>query len=393
MIAQCVEDAVVAGIAHPPERAALVVLGRRAVLPFVDARDVDGGDTRHSTLGPVAVRIVQERRADTAAGHGQQAVVVVEALGIGGPADGATGLIAHRVIAIRVAERARDGVRFRAIRIGVAVVAGDVPDGVVGVGVAVLADACRSRRRRDQPVEPVVAETLRLAAVRRVGQGLDVAGQVVGVGQLLQVLERGGAFTENGQTMDGETLSLRTDLKASCRGQNDAAQFEAILQIAGNRTSDVIDVLIVGCADLDEQRLNTSHLNQGCQLKCLGLIIQPYWLGHEQLGSCCCRENTLQALSRELFQRLACGMRLGGEDDGRIDGIVPAVESDQTLDASRSLAVRLLRQAGVPRPRSWITHRNASGGPGPPCDITGCRPGRQAQLIGAGTNDVARFGE
>ena len=80
MVRQRVEDAVATGVAGPANRTALVVLRIGAVLVLIDPGNVDGGDPVHGALDPIAVRVVEERRAHAAATHGREAVLVVVSL-------------------------------------------------------------------------------------------------------------------------------------------------------------------------------------------------------------------------------------------------------------------------------------------------------------------------
>ena len=105
-------------------------------------------------------------------------------------------MVTDRIVAIRVAKGRRHRMWFATpIGIGVAVVAADVTDEVIGirVGVAACAGGTEGRaagistKGAGQPIQLVVVVALLLAAVDDVGEALDVAAVVKRIVQVLQV--------------------------------------------------------------------------------------------------------------------------------------------------------------------------------------------------------------
>ena len=143
---------------------------------------------------------------------------------MGRVADGAAGLVAHGVIALSVPERAGHGMGLAAIGVGVAVVAGNVADGVVGIRVIVRPGAGRAvgravavaRERRGQPAQPVVLEALLLVAVDAVRQGSNVAGIIVSIAQVLPV--RPGAGRARAGRVQPQTVGLVAVLQRQAVG-------------------------------------------------------------------------------------------------------------------------------------------------------------------------------
>ncbi len=88
-----------------------------------------------------------------------------------------------------------------AVGVGVAIVVGEIADGIIAIGVTILACADGIRACRCQSVQPIIAEALHLTAVDRVGQAKDVAAIVEGIIQILQIgSRRGCARTDVSQT-------------------------------------------------------------------------------------------------------------------------------------------------------------------------------------------------
>ncbi len=99
MVAEHVENAVVAAVAAAPDAAAFVVAGGGRSLPLVDAGDVHRRHAAHGSFDPVAIRIVQEcGQTSRALFHFGQAVFVVEHQGVRRPGDGSRRLVAVAVV-------------------------------------------------------------------------------------------------------------------------------------------------------------------------------------------------------------------------------------------------------------------------------------------------------
>ncbi len=108
MVAQNVEDAVVAAVAAAPHGdgplCTRVVAGAGTALVFVDPTNIDGGHTTHGSLDAVAVGVVDEGGDGAAALLDRgDAVLVVEDQRVSHAANGARGLVAVGIVAVRVA--------------------------------------------------------------------------------------------------------------------------------------------------------------------------------------------------------------------------------------------------------------------------------------------------
>ena len=171
MVTQKVEETVVAGEAAAQEDPALIVADLSPAVIFVDAIDVDRGHAVDGSHDQDAVSVV-DKSADgcTALLVFGQSVFVIEINGVGCAANRAIRLVAIGVVAIGVAKGCGDGVGLAgAVGVTVAIVVGNVADGVVGVRIAVLTRTHSIGAGGCQPaVQPVIAKALHLAAVGEV---------------------------------------------------------------------------------------------------------------------------------------------------------------------------------------------------------------------------------
>ena len=99
-------------------------------MPFVQAGDVDRGDTIDSSLHPIAIGVVQESSSRTAR-NARQAVFVIVSEGAGDTRNGASCLVAVGVVGVAVAKGRGHGVGFAAALsvsggVGVPGIVGDI---------------------------------------------------------------------------------------------------------------------------------------------------------------------------------------------------------------------------------------------------------------------------
>ncbi len=148
---------------------------------LIDSTHIQGlAAIRLDLLHQIAIAVVDEAGGQSARCDGDQTVLGVESLVVGGAAFHARNHIAVGVVGIAltgVEGGHRVFVGCVAVRVGRGVLGGDVANGIVVIVVAV------GSADRIQPVQFVIGEGQRLAA-RRIHDLADVAVVLIGIGQV-----------------------------------------------------------------------------------------------------------------------------------------------------------------------------------------------------------------